>query len=377
MPTTTLRKPLLPSHYSLWFDPPDEAGDEVLHVVSERRAIKLKGRAFREFTKQVVPLLDGRHTIEEIQARTEHVFQPQDLADCVEVLHAQGILVDADQSGRPDDVSARLRPQLNFLHELAPGIDLQSRLDEATVAVVGLTGAGATTALMLAASGVGTVRCVDPEPVSATDVYLSPFLDLGSVGAPRASTLTRVLRGSSPQVNAQAVDDPLQSEDEVRNAIAGADFVVCCLDAGQSNLIYKLNRVCLAANMRWLTCALAGAEIVIGPGIHPGKSACYMCYRMRTVACAGSPEQAFAYERYLDRKKHDDSGRRENVVFSASIAAGFLGTEVLKELTGVAEPSFTGRLLTIRLTDMLIERHTVLRKPWCPACFPGAAGDGR
>jgi ribosomal protein S12 methylthiotransferase accessory factor len=218
----------------------------------------------------------------------------------------------------------------------------------ATVAIVGLTGPGAATALMLAASGVGTVRCVDPLPVSAADVYLSPFLDLDSVGAPRASTVARVLAGSSPQVRAPAMNGTLQSEEDVRNAIAGADFVVCCLDAGQSNLIYKLNRVCLATNTRWLACALSGAEIVVGPGIHPGRTACYMCYRMRAVACAGNPEQAFAYERYLDRHKQDDSGRRENVVFSASIAAGFLGTEVLKELTGVAEPSFTGRLLTVR-----------------------------
>jgi adenylyltransferase/sulfurtransferase len=115
-----LRYPLLPSHFSLWFDPPDEAGDEVLHIVSERRAIKLKGRAFREFTKEVVPLLDGRHTLEEIQARTQDVFRPEDLAECLEFLHGQGVLVDGEQPARSDDVSARLRPQLNFRMNLRP-----------------------------------------------------------------------------------------------------------------------------------------------------------------------------------------------------------------------------------------------------------------
>ena len=51
VPMTPFRKPLLPSHYSVWFEPPDEAGDEVLHIVSERRSLKLKGCAFREFTR--------------------------------------------------------------------------------------------------------------------------------------------------------------------------------------------------------------------------------------------------------------------------------------------------------------------------------------
>jgi len=348
----------------------------VLHIVSERRAVRLKGRAFREFAKEVVPLLDGRHTLEDIQTRTRHVFRPEDLAECLEYLHAQGLLVDGLPAAGTT-AADRLQPQRNFFHELAPGIDLQPRLQQATVAVIGLAGPGGATALMLGAAGVGAVRCVDPQPVSAADTYLSPFLEPDAIGAPRAGILAGILRGTAPDVRATAIDEPLLSEEDVRRSIDGVDFVVCCLDAGQSNLIYKLNRVCLETNTRWLTCSLAGGEIVIGPGIHPGRTACYMCYRMRWVACAGNPEQAFAYERYLDRRKQDDSGRRENVVFSASIAAGFLGTEVLKELTGVAEPSLAGRLLTVTLTDMSIERHVVLRKPWCPACFPGKSGDAR
>ena len=45
------------------------------------------------------------------------------------------------------------------------------------------------------------------------------------------------------------------------------------------------------------------------------------------------------------------------------------------ELLGVSRRTIyyrirEGRLLTIRLTDLMIERHTVLRKPWCPACLP-------
>ena len=98
---------------------------------------------------------------------------------------------------------------------------------------------------------------------------------------------------------------------------------------------------------------------------------------MRAVACAGNPEEAFAYERYLDRRRSDDSGARENLVFGAGIAGNLLGAEVVNELAGLGEPALVGRILTLRLTDLSIERHTVLRKPGCPACLPTAgAGDG-
>ncbi len=371
-----LRKPLLPSHYSVWVDPPDEDGDEALHVVSERRSIKLKGHSFREFRDELLPLLDGHHTVAEIQEATSDLFRPEDVVECIVLLAEHGVLVEGSERELADgDDQARLVPQLNLFHDLAPGQYVQERLQAATVAVVGLGGAGAQTALGLAAAGVGTVRCVDDAVVAPADVYFSPFIGWGRLGDGRAETVARMVRGAAPAVTVEVADGALASEDDLRTVLEGADVVVCCLDASQSNLVFKLNRVCLAGRIRWVSTSLAGAEVVVGPGVDPGRTACYLCYRMRAVACAGNPEDAFAYERYLDGRKRDESGQRENLVFGAGLAANLLGVEVVKLLTDVAEPSLLGRLLTIRLTDMTIQRHTVLRKPWCPACFAPADGN--
>lgn len=369
MPISQFRKPLLPSHYSIWVDPPDEAGDEVLHIVSERRSLKLKGHSFREFRKNVIPLLDGSHTLEEIQSATQNIFRPEDLSECLGLLGDQGIIVEAEGTATP--AVDRLLPQLNFFHDVAPGANLHNRLMNATVAVIGLGGAGAAAALSLGAAGIGAVRCIDSSPMSAADLYFSPWLASGHPGSSRASTVAKLLNAAAPEVKVLVYEQPLESEEQIRAAIHGTDIVVCCLDASQSNLIFKLNRVCLADNIQWISCSLGGAEIIVGPAVQPGHSPCYLCFRMRAVACAGNPEEAFAYEKYLDRRKQDDSARRENLVFSAGIAANLLGIEAVKQLTGLSEPSLVGRILTIRLTDLSIERHTILRKPWCPACFSG------
>src|SRR5262245_48249418 len=156
----SLQKPLLPTHYSVWFEPPDEAGDEVLHFVSERKSLKLKGRSFREFHQRVVPLLDGLHSLEEIETATADIFPADELRDALAVLADQGILVDSSDNAVAAEVSQRLAPQINLFHDLAPGFTLQDRLAKATVAVLGLSGAGAGVALSLAASGVGTIRCI-------------------------------------------------------------------------------------------------------------------------------------------------------------------------------------------------------------------------
>ena len=363
----SLQKPLLPTHYSVWFDPPDEAGDEVLHFVSERKSLKLKGRSFREFHQRVVPLLDGKHSIEEIETATADIFPADELRDALGVLAEQGIVVDSSADTVAGEADQRLAPQINLFHDLAPGFSFQDRLEKATVSVLGLSGAGAGVALSLAAAGVGTIRCIDALKVTPADVYLSPFTSLSAVGAGRAATVAELLKQAAPRVNAVVDDRHFESEAEILSAIDGSSMVICCLDASQSNLAYKLNRVCLTTGMRWIACSLAGAEIIVGPAMHPGTGPCYLCYRMRAVACAGNPEDAFAYERFLDRRKRDDSQQRENLVFGAGLAANFVGLEVLKELTGVAEPSLIGRILTVRLTDLAVEKHLVLRKPWCPA----------
>jgi adenylyltransferase/sulfurtransferase len=370
-----LKRPLLPSHYAVWFDPPDERGDEVLHVISERRTLRLKGYAFREFCEDVVPLLDGSRSIDEIHELTRDAFEADDLDRCLELLRAQGVVVDADAEGVAPRAAERMAPQLNLFRDLAPGVALQARLRDAHVAVLGLGGAGSGVALALAAAGVGTISCHDPLAVAPADVYLAPALGVASVGGARAERVGELVRAAAPEVDLRLSTARLDEKEDLRALVDAADFVVCCLDAGQTNLALKLNRVCLAAGRSWMACALAGAEVVVGPVVHPGTSACYLCYRMRAVAGTANPEEAFAYERYLDRRRRDDSATRENLVFGAGVAANLAAAEVVTQLSGFGEPALVGRILVVRLTDLDVSRHVVLRKPGCPACFP-QDGDG-
>jgi len=45
------------------------------------------------------------------------------------------------------------------------------------------------------------------------------------------------------------------------------------------------------------------------------------------------------------------------------------GLEVVKMLTGASQPSLVGRLLTVSLLHLRMQKHTVLKKPMCPACM--------
>jgi adenylyltransferase/sulfurtransferase len=371
-------RPRLPSHYYIRFEPPDRSGDEVLLFESERRKIKLKGRSFREFLRSVIPLLDGTRTLEEIQAEVIALFPPEDLERCLTLLAEHNLLQDAEPDTMPEDARSELEPQLNFFHELglAPH-EVQRKLTAATVAICGLGGPGSAVALSLASAGVGHLRCVDWLPVTRTDPHLAPAFLPGDVGRNRAEVIRAKIAALNPRVAARAVTEAVQGDDDALRTLDGADFVVCCADIGMSSQFYIVNRACLKLNISGTSCAAGGLEGIVGPTVLPRETACYLCYRMRAVACANDPEDDFAHHRYLDRRKQDDSGRRENHPFGVAVIGNLAGLEAIKCLTGIAEPSALGRIVVVDFLTLSCSKHVVLRKPWCPACSPEAAAATR
>lgn len=367
-----MQKPLLPSCFLTWTEPPDRSGAEVLRFVSWRRSLTLKGQSFREFARTLLPLLDGRRSVDEICAEVADTFPRGEVEAAIATLAAQGVLVEgATQAAAAPE---RLTPQLGYFDEAAAdGRRAQERLGSAQVVLFGLGGAGAEVARLLAAAGVGRLRCVDPWDVDATSAYFSPLFAEAGRGSKRAAIVADRLTAAHPDVAVTAVTAPADEIEAIAPLIDGTNLVVSCLESGELNAALKLNRAARAAGVRWLACALEGSEVVAGPGFPAsGEGPCYLCYRMREVAAAADPEVRFATEKRLDRLRRDLGGRRENLASGAAIAAGLVATEALNILSGVAEPALDGRLIVTNLLSLRQEKHVVLRKPGCPVCDAAA-----
>lgn len=351
------------------FVPPDDKGDEVLHFISDSRRIKLKGHSFREFQRELLPLLDGGRTLAEIQEEVADLFAPADVEACLELLIENNLLEDASGSNVTPEEQKRLAPQLNFFHEVTGNSQqTQQVLNAKTVAVLGLSGAGATAAVSLASAGIGSIIGIDSEKTTPADSYLSSVFNPDEAGTGRTEIVRNKLAGIAPGTKFTAFDAPLGTDEDVQKAIESADFVVCALDAGQSSTIYKLNRACLAAKKSWIACQAAGAEIIVGPLIVPEETACYLCFKMRVVACAETPEDEFTFQRYFDRHKRDDSATRENLVFGTNLAGQLAALETVKFFTEALPVTTRGRVAIVDLLELTITKHMVLRKPWCPVC---------
>lgn len=365
------QKPHLPEHFLTWTEPPDEGGDEVLRIVSWRRSVTLKGHSFREFSREVVPLLDGRRDLDAICDDVAEIFARPDLEAALAMLGGQGIVVEAGADS--GDHPARLLPQLGWLAETAPeGRGAQRHLSGARLVLFGAGGPGATLARNLVAAGIGHLLIVDPADVGEADPYFSPLYRSGDVGQPRAEILRAALSPLAPEVAITVQATRPGDSEAVAALLEGATMALCCLDAAELNLALKLNRACRDLGLRWLAGSIEGLDLVAGPGFSGAVDApCYMCWRMREVACAASPQARFALERHLDRQRRDLSGRRENLSAGADIIGGLMAAEVIALLTGAGPPTLDGRCLVVELPGLRQERHSILRKPGCPVCGAG------
>jgi bacteriocin biosynthesis cyclodehydratase domain-containing protein len=368
-------RPLLPSCYYILYEPPDDRGDESLLFISQRRRVKVKGTMLREFNRAVLPLLDGRHTLAEIESSVAGELSPDKVGAALQLLVEQNLLI-ADAPEQFPSSSARLAPQLNFFHELGlASSETQERLSRAKVNVFGLGGVGSLVAAGLAAAGVGRLGLVDDVPIRDSDGLHSTIYTVADLGKGRAASLKGAFAARFSSVSVDTLESSIETDAEMAAAIEGADFVACCVDSGQSAHRYRLNRVCKTSHTPWMTCVAEGFEGIVGPTVLADETSCYLCYTMRSVAMARDPEEDFNFQQFLDNRRKDDGDRRESLGFSAGLVASLTGLEILKSLAGLDSRQTDGAILVVDFLRASVRRHVVLRNPRCPVCFPPSQGE--
>ena len=214
------RRPLLAPWYRLLGD-----GERLL-LEHGRTVVVLEGAAVRVLLPALLPLLDGRRTIEELAVRLGHAARPA-IVPALEILASHGLLVEGPDA--PPELRASAHAVAGAF-DLTPG-DAASRLRAATVGVVGSAATGAEIARLLHSSGISDVR--------------------------------RLSWRRAPRIPLVVV---APAADEV-DALAG------------------WNRLALDRGLNWLPVRpYDGSVATVGPLVVPGESPCYECLLLRLAA---------------------------------------------------------------------------------------------
>lgn len=338
--------------------------DDELALQSDLVSIRLRGASVDVFDR-VLARLDGVRTVAEVLAG----WEPSAAADGIAMLAQlhDADVVDVVAPAAADQSADDHDPYLSILAALGVGREGIEHLRGMRVGVVGLEGAGAHAATILAASRIGTIVAVDPFPTAESDLTLWPAGVAGNeVGRPRQDAVADLLARRDTQID-RPVTRSIDRDDLIA-ALHGCDIALHTFDKGFAASAMWVNEWSLDAQRPALYGLVRGHRAIAGPLVFPGEGPCYLCARMRSIACADDFDLAMGLEEELDRQRMPKLAQRPTLPHVTAQLGSVLATEVLKAALAIGRPTLAARIVQIDALDLTQELHPVLQHPACPAC---------
>jgi len=219
----------------------------------------------------------------------------------------------------------------------------QRRLKVARVGLVGVGGVGGPAALDLAAAGVGTLRLIDPDVVSLSNLQRQVQFATGDVGRPKVEAAAARLTTLNPHVAIETRVEPVTPE-RARDLLTGCDVVIDGTDDFDARR--AVNAACLALGVPLVSGALGRWSGQVG--VFAGRP-CWACLVPET------PPEA-------------ETCARVGVIGAlAGVVGSLCALEAVKLIAGAGEP-LTGRLLVFDGLSGQARTVKVAADPACPAC---------
>jgi molybdopterin/thiamine biosynthesis adenylyltransferase/SAM-dependent methyltransferase len=193
-----------------------------------------------------------------------------EVAAAVDDLRQVGIVGEAREPGRFD------RHELYFeLLGVAAGRYVPT-LAASTVGLVGCGGVGSTTAMLLAAAGVGRLVISDGDSVEASNLTRSTLFDESDVGERKVAAAARKLEARHGGTEVVPVFSPLTGEEFVVEAFEGCDLLVLSADS-PADVHAWTDRAATRLRIPYLNVGYVEVFGSVGPFTVPGRTPCWEC----------------------------------------------------------------------------------------------------
>lgn len=344
-------------------------------------------------------LREGGRTVGELAARLCADGRPlpaDDIAEAVALLDAEGLIEDTARAGDlgPEE-RERYHSNLAFFESFSSMTrsrdDLQRRLREAHVLVLGTGGLNSNTIPHLCGLGVGRLTLLDRDAVEPRNFARQYLYRHEDIGARKVEVAAEWVRRFDPTVAVEALDAEITGADRVTELIDRyhPDVVMSGVDS-PDRIDDWVNQACVGRGVPFVR---GGMWVTLGLvySIEPGVSACRACYlagdganrgdggnRGDTAGRADPAAPGYAGDDEL--AAFDLFGGKPRVNRGIGPVAGLLGAlcafEVLRYLTRFEEPAYAGRPALIDFAGRCAtwQGEPWPRNPGCRVCAGVTAG---
>ena len=335
-------------------------------LAADDRLVMLRGAWIRSLWPRLAGLLDGTHTLGDIEAGLADIPHGR-LGRLLQHLAHEALLELelCQESGLAPAEYQRYRAHPTFFHPWNQnGGQALRRLQESRVAVIGLGGTGVAVAQGLVGAGIGALRLADDQAVSWSD--MGTGYQSAQWGERRSAACAELARHQNSAVHIEQWPGRLDSN--LNELVTGCSLVIMVGNELPPKMFRALNAACLATSTPWLISRPTARFAVIGPAFDPPHTACYECLQKRIYSNRGNWQ---LYEE-IDQSS-DEQGRRavaaECAPWSGGVGAltALLAVQLLLSSDRTLHPLY-GRRFVLDLRSWQGVLEDVLMLPWCPGC---------
>jgi bacteriocin biosynthesis cyclodehydratase domain-containing protein len=322
-------------------------------------------------------LLDGtRGSVEVIrEVRAAHPeVSPEAAGQALVVLERCGALIDGRVTPPPGMSSALLSRYDRQIRYWAgyerPGrspnrYECQLALHGSRVGVVGIGGLGSVAAFLLAASGVGHLRTIDPDRVELSNLNRQLLYVEADVGAPKVEAAGRRLRALSSDLGYEGLARTIASRADAVEFVHDLDLVAVCADQPRGYLRRWIAEACHETGTDY---AVFGG-LLMGPVVVPGRTPCFGCYEAELRA--RDPE----YD-WLCEQADSIPPVQSAPTYIGPLAVGLTCKDVIHHLSGAGRVVLAGNVLRLDPQTSSTSLLPLTRRPDCRICGADAAPAG-
>lgn len=328
-----------------------------------------------ERDRRLLAALDGSYS----QAELEERFGSDGVRNVIAQMQELDLLEDAADDERvPPIERERFDRQLRYFSDLQTGdgpapSECQARLQEARVVVLGVGGLGGRASWELACCGVGELWLIDGDRVEESNLNRQIQYSEADIGRLKAEAMAERLQGFNSKIHIRTTAERVESQDQLRELIVGADLVVDAADWPAHEIELWCNAACFDAGIPYIAMSHYPPVARAGPLYVPGQTGCFTC---QTIAFR---REYPLYDVAVEQRKGKPSPAA-TLGPACGLVGGLVGAEVMHFLTGLISPSMLGAGYIFDLRTMEVERFEVVPEPDCPICShlqpPGLGAPG-
>ncbi len=221
------------------------------------------------------------------------------------------------------------------------GVEGQEKLKRSCLAIAGAGGLGSPIAFYLTAAGIGTLRIIDHDRVSLSNLNRQILHWEEDIGQKKADSAKRKLERLNSTIRIEAIAETI-TENNASSLFEGCDAILDAMDNLPTR--YLLNRCAIEKGIPFIHGAVYGFE-GRAMTILPGKSACLRCLYRGTL-----PQEKFPV-----------------IGMTPAVIGCIQATEAVKYLLGIGK-LLTNRLLLYDGLELTFNEFAIERNPDCDHC---------